>query len=180
MICLGFDPGTSHLAYGVVEMGAVRAKVIAHGILGTRGCTPADKMDELAYAIDGVFNTHCPDVIGYESQRGVSAYMEQQGTGSNWFSRQIHEVTGMLRFAARCALDTAVPLYTPEPSTIKVGLLGKGNGRAEKAKIVQGVKRIFGIQASSHVCDAIAVAITVSRMHRLELRKRRESRSLIT
>jgi Holliday junction resolvasome RuvABC endonuclease subunit len=169
-----------HLGYGVLDLAPTRSRAVAYGVLGD-GLPerPADKLDELALRIDRVMNTHCPDVVAYEDQAGVEVAMQRDGEGSNYSSRRLHEVTGMLRFAARCTLDAPLPCYCPQPRTIKVALLGKGYGKAEKKSVQWGVERLFGVRASSHVCDAIATAVCGARMHRLAMAKLRSVATLI-
>ncbi len=184
MIALGWDPGfaAGALGYGVVELSPTRSRSIAHGTLGSLGSdeTAADRLDELAFAIDGIMNTHCPDVVGYEDQTGVVVGMERAGQRAGWALRRIHEVTGMLRMAARCALSDSIPLYTPQPRTIRLAVLGKGHGKPGKAGVQWAVQRLFGVQTNSHACDAIACAVAAARMHRIATAQRRASGSVIT
>lgn len=165
----------------MLELAATRSRALAYGELGD--ALPADmsdKLDELALRIDRVMNTHCPDVLVYENQAGVEVAMQREGKGSNYSSRALHEVCGMLRFAARCALDEPIPCYSPQPRSIKVALLGSGHGGADKKAIQWGIERLFGVRAGQHAADALASAVCGARIHRLALAKRRACGALIS
>lgn len=176
MIVLGWDPGVKFLGFGVIELAPTRSRVLDHGVLGTGmdELGPADRLDIIATRIDGLLNTWTPDVVGYEDQTGVTIAMEKDGK-TNWSSRRIHEVTGMIRFAARCSLAAPVPVYSPQPRVIKTALLGRGHGAAEKKDIQWGVRRLFGVQANQHAADAIACAVASARSHRLAVATRRRA-----
>lgn len=139
-----------------------------------------DKLDELAIRIDRVMNTHCPDVLAYENQAGVEVAMQREGEGSNFASRALHEVCGMLRFAARCSLEEPIPCYDPQPRSIKVALLGRGHGGAGKKSIQWAIERLFGVRASQHAADALATGVCAARLHRLALAKHRSHAQLVS
>ncbi len=164
----------------MLELSATRSRALAYGELG-EGLPERmqDKLDELARRIDTVMNTHCPDVLVYENQAGVEVAMQRDGEGSNYSSRALHEVCGMLRFAARCALAEPIPCYDPQPRSIKVALLGRGHGGADKKAIQWGVERLLGVRAGQHAADALATAICGSRLHRLATAKLRQTAALI-
>jgi Holliday junction resolvasome RuvABC endonuclease subunit len=176
VISLGWDPGVKYLGYGVLELGPTRSRCLAHGVLGADlGDMPAqERLDELAFAVDGIMNTWLPDVCAFEDQTGVSIAMEAAGK-SNVHSRRIHEVVGMLRFAARCSLDVAVPIYSVQPRSMKIGLMGKGHGQATKKDVQWAVDRLFAVQSNQHACDAIGIAVVAPRLHRQAVAVRRMS-----
>lgn len=180
MIVIGWDPGTANLGYGVLDLGPSHARCLAHGNVGEgsdRGVR--EQLRALAQTIDELMNRWTPEVMGYEDQAGVEVAMQRDGTGSNYSSRRLHEVTGMLTYAATCSLTEPIPLYVPQPRSVKVAVLGRGHGGADK-KAVQGwIDRMFGIKANQHAADAIGVAIATVRYHRIECAKRRSSARLI-
>lgn len=174
MIVIGWDPGTSNLGFGVLDLGPSHARCLAHGNVGESSDFGVSRqLDLLATKIDGLMNDHEPDVMGYEDQAGVEVGMQRAGEGSNWSSRRLHEVTGMLRMAARCSLSEPIPLYVPQPRTIKVAVLGKGRGGCDKKAIQAWVNHMFGIKATTHAADAIGAAIAAARYHRLAEAKKR-------
>ena len=181
MKVLFWDPGLSHLGWAVIEIGTARSRVLGSGVLGERNSERhwTERLDELASGILDVFERWLPDVAGYEDQSGVEVAMQRDGTGTNYSSRRLHEVCGMLRFAARCALDQALPCYCLQPRSIKVALLGKGHADATKDQVQRAVKVLFGVVGNQHECDAIAGAVAAGRAHRMELSKRQRSASVI-
>lgn len=180
MIVIGWDPGTSNLGFGVLDLGPSHARCLAHGNVGQGSAHgPQAQLNALASKIDQIMQEHCPDLMAYEDQAGVEVAMQRDGTGSNYSSRRLHEVTGMLRYAARCALSEPIPLYVPQPRSIKVAVLGRGHGGADKKSVQRWIDRMFGIVSSSHAADAIGAAITAARMHRVELASRRRASQLI-
>lgn len=169
---IGWDPGLAHLGYAVLEVSPARVRVLAHGDVGqANDCRVEERLDRLAVTIDGLFNTWLPDVCGYENQAGVEVAKQLAGEGSTFSSRRVHEVTGLIRMAANCALSEALPIYTPTPMTIKVAVLGKGNRSADKSQIKHAVKRLFGVRCGEHAADAIACAVATLRQHRVATRR---------
>lgn len=180
MIAIGWDPGTANLGFGVLDLGPAHTRCLAHGNVGAssaRGIN--EQLDELAATIDEIMNRWTPEVMGYEDQAGVEVAMQRDGTGSNYSSRRLHEVTGMLRYAARCSLTEPIPLYIPQPRSVKVAVLGRGHGGADKKSVQRWIERMLGIKADSHGADALGVAIAAVRIHRVEQAKRRQSAARI-
>lgn len=177
MIVCGWDPGVVYLAYGVIELSPARSRVLDHAVIGDGNTahTYDERLDVIATNIDRVMNRWCPDAIGYEDQSGVEAARRRDGTAEvNFASHWVHDVCGMIRFAARCSLEEPVPCYRATPQSIKVALLGKGNRGADKSAIKSGVRQLFGVQkCSSHEADAIAMAVTTLRKHNLAEARRR-------
>lgn len=184
LIVLGWDPGVSHLAYGVIKLGPTSSRVLDHKMIGHTDASASngDRLNELAARIDSVMNRWCPDVVGAEDQSGVAAGNAREGSEAvNYSSHWVHDICGMLRFAARCSLETPVPFYTAAPSTIKVSVLGKGSRSAEKSEVKFAIRRLFGVQkCSNHESDAIAVAVAVLRKHRHAEVALRRSASVIS
>lgn len=166
---IAFDPGVAHLGYGLLEVSPMRLRVLAHGDVGEASVKDERverRLDRLASTIDGLFNTWLPDVCGYENQSGVEVAMQAAGL-SNYDSRRVHEVTGMIRCSARTALAEPLPVFVPSPRTIKVATLGKGCGGADKAQVRRGIKRLLGVTCGEHAADALACSIATLRQFRL-------------
>ena len=180
MIAIGWDPGTANLGFGVLDLGPSWSRCLAHGNVGESSDRGIDaQLNALSRKIDQIMNEWTPEVMAYEDQAGVEVAMQRDGTGSNYSSRRLHEVTGMLRHAANTALSEPIPLYVPQPRTIKVAVLGKGHGGADKKAIQRWIDRMFGIQSTSHGADAIGAAIAAVRYHRLAVASQRRSAALI-
>jgi crossover junction endodeoxyribonuclease RuvC len=166
MIALGIDPGFANLGLGVLEVTASSSRCLHHETFKT---SPKDTDDHrLERIADRIFDTideYKPALLGFEDQAGVEAAIHRDDSeGTNYSSRRVHEVVGIVRAAARFY---ALPLYRSAPSTVKVAVLGKGGGHAKKARMIEVVSRIFGLHGcSEHGADALAIAVASIRKHR--------------
>lgn len=170
MIVAGWDPGFGEgaLGFGILEFLPASSRVLEYGAFGeAAGDRHEGRLDRIAEAIDGVLNKWCPDVMGYEQQATVHAGKDREGQHATFSSKRVHEVTGMLRQAARSCLAEPIPCYSPATSTIKVAVIGKGGGHAVKGQVQLAVRRLFGVRrCSSHEADAIATAVATLVAHR--------------
>ena len=170
LIALGIDPGFAFLGLGVVEVSSSSTRVLLHETFTTSAHddTPA-RLDAIADRILDAIDDDTPTIIAYENQAGVEVGMqllrEKEGKGgTNYSSRRVHEVSGIIRCAARSA---ELPCYCLAPSTIKVALLGKGGGHAKKDQLKTAVRRMLGVAGcSEHAADALAIAIGGVQAHR--------------
>lgn len=168
MIILGWDPGLATLGFGVLESLPASTRVLDHGDIGE----PADadigeRLNRICIAVDHIMNKYCPDAMGIEAQAGVHTGKDREGQPTHISLRYVHAVTGILRMAGCTALAEPIPIYEPQPSSIKLALLGRGSGHAEKDQIKAGVQRLFGVKrCNSHEADAIAVAVCALKLHR--------------
>jgi crossover junction endodeoxyribonuclease RuvC len=171
VIIIGIDPGFAFVGVGVIELLPTSTRVIHHETFTTR---PKDedgsRLDAIAEHLLDLLEQFDPDALGYENQAGVEvAAHRPRKDGSevdvwtNASSRRVHEVSGIIRCAARC-FDLTV--YCLAPSTVKVALLGKGGGRKKKAAVKERVRSIFGVTCSEHAADALAVALGTGVRHR--------------
>lgn len=181
MIVIGWDPGLASLGYAVCEFEPAKTRVLAHGDIGEpAGDRDEVRLDRICKTVDDLMNRWTPDMMGYEQQSGVFVGKDREGEAKTWHARRIFDVLGILRMAANCALAEAVPLYTPAVSSVKVAILGKGYGHADKAAVQSAVKRLFGVRGNSHECDAVAVAVASVVQHRLHIALReRERRRMV-
>lgn len=176
MISLGWDPGLATLAFGVLELLPSSTRVLEYGDLGEPDAklSSAERLNRICRNVDRIMNTYCPDLLTFEAQAGVHVGKDREGQPAHISLRYVHAVTGILRMAANTALAEAIPCYEPQPSTIKVALLGRGHGHAEKAEVKRGVERLFGVKrCSSHAADALAAAVCGVRVHRVEQQRAR-------
>ena len=183
MISVGFDPGFAFLGCGVIESTASTTRVLHHETFKTTSKESAEaRLDAIADYIGDILEQFKPHVIGYENQAGVEVGMqrmrekEPDKAGSNYSSRRVHEVSGIIRCGARFY---NLPCYCLAPNTIKLAVLGKGGGRAKKQRMKDAVRTFFQVVASEHAADAIAVGIGAMRAHRHAMLSVNRSRSLI-
>lgn len=169
MIVIGFDPGLATLGFGVIEATPSTTKVLAHGMLGEpdASLSHAERLNRICRKVDARMNTHCPDALGFEAQAGVHVGRDREGQPTHISLRYVHAVTGILRMAAMTALAEPIGCYEPQPVNIKIAVLGRGYGHAEKSQVQAAVKRLFGVRCNTHEADAIATAVCALRMHRL-------------
>jgi Holliday junction resolvasome RuvABC endonuclease subunit len=170
MIVLGWDPGTTNLAWAALSLEPRRTRVVGHGVIGVSVADVEDDtgelLNELAARIANVTEHTLPDVVGYEAQAGAHAGHDQRGGLRSSTARLVNDVTGMLRFAARVLFEEPVPVYAIQPQSAKVALLGRGTRSADKEQVRAGVRRMFGVSASSHEADAVAIAVATVRRYR--------------
>jgi crossover junction endodeoxyribonuclease RuvC len=166
---IGIDPGMAFLGLAVLEVKLQSRRLLR---LETFASTPKDgtdeeRLDRIADRILDAIDTFKPDAIAYENQSGVTAGKEQDGEGarSTASSRRVHEVTGIARCAARLF---ELPCYVLAPSSVKLAVLGRGGGRASKARVKDAVRTCFGVpRCSEHAADAVAVAVAAARQHHM-------------
>lgn len=176
MIVVGFDPGLATLAFGVLDLQPSSTRVLDRGDIGEpdAALSHAERLNRICVRVDGIMNQWCPDVMAFEAQAGVHVGKDREGQPAHVSLRYVHAVTGILRMAACTALAELIPCYEPQPSTVKVTLLGRGHGHASKDEVKAGVARLFGVKrCSAHVADALAVAVCGARVHRVEQQRSR-------
>lgn len=165
-LALGFDPGfgDGRLGWAVVESSSLRTRVLDFGTL--RRLPSGDderRLDVIAaFVLDRVGHSGAStDVVGYEDQAGMLASHDpEEGRGGSFASRRVLEVCGIIRCAAA---HYGKPCIVVHSSTAKKTLTG--SGRAKKADVQTACERLFGVRgASSHACDAIAIALTALRV----------------
>ncbi len=182
MIAVGFDPGFAFLGCGVVESTAATTRVLHHETFKTTSKDSTDaRLDAIADYVGDILEQFKPHVIGYENQAGVEVGMQRlrddEGKGgTNYSSRRVHEVSGIIRCGARFY---ALPCYCLAPNTIKLAVLGKGGGRAKKQQMKDAVRRMFQVVASEHAADAIGIGIGALRAHRHAMLSLNRSKALI-
>ncbi len=151
MICLGIDPGTATVGYGVVEEmrdGSLRA--IAYGVITTKPSMPMWERLKLIY--DGVrelTTTYQPDRAAVEelffAKNVTTAITVAQGRG--------------VILAALAA--SALPIAEYKPNSIKQSIAGYGG--AKKPQMQEMVRILLGldeIPRPDDAADGLAIAIT--------------------
>jgi Holliday junction resolvasome RuvABC endonuclease subunit len=183
VLVFGIDPGYAQVGVALVDYGRSSTRVVySETLRTTTKLTADDRIDFFVDRFCELVERYEPAVIGYENQAGVvtgiarRAREEGEHTGMSAAARRVLEVCGAIRATARFY---ALPCYVLAPSTIKVALLGKGAGHAPKERMREGARRIFHVEGSEHVADAVAVTIATVRRHRMELASVRRAGALI-
>lgn len=175
MIAVGFDPGLATLAFGVIELLPASTRVLDRGDIGVpdAALSHGERLNRVCVRVDAIMNKWCPDLMAFEAQAGVHVGKDREGQAQHLSLRHVHAVTGILRMAANTALAEPIPVYEPQPVSVKVALLGRGHGHASKKEMQAGVARLLGVKGSEHVADALATALCGVRLHRVAAQKAR-------
>lgn len=167
IIVVGIDPGMAFLGLAVLEVTPQRSRVLRLETVASKpkDGTDEERLDAIADRILDAVDTYEPHAIAYENQSGVTAGTTRDGGRSTASSRRVHEVTGIARCAARLF---ELPCYVLAPSSVKLAVLGRGGGRASKARVKDAVRTLFGVpRCSEHAADAVAVAVAAARQHHM-------------
>jgi crossover junction endodeoxyribonuclease RuvC len=185
VIIIGIDPGYAFLGVGVIELLPTSTRIVHHETFTTAARDEdTDRLDAIAEHVLDLLDQYDPAALGYENQAGVEVAASRRQVvgadgkivGSNASSRRVHEVSGIIRCAARCY---RLPVYCLAPNTVKVAVLGKGGGRKKKQAVKDRVRLIFGAVCSEHAADAVAIAIGTGVRHRHRLATVAEHAQLI-
>lgn len=160
MRCLGIDPGTARMGYGVVDDAGGTARPLHFGALETGPETPMpQRLQALHRSVAAIIDQWHPDVLAVEELffgRNVTTAI---------FVGQARGV--VLLAAANC--DLPVAEYTPA----QVKQTVTGYGKADKRQVEAMVCRLLGLRQAPRpddVSDALAVALTALASYRLEMR----------
>ncbi len=187
---IGFvDPGLTHVGWAVVARYAAKLDLVDSGHIET---DPQWELDDRLRRIWRMlvepFREYRPSVIGYEDQLGpVIGAQEKQlraartGSKKGFFNAHNHHVFETVGIVKAIAFGYRARVERVASQTLKIAVLGKGNGHAEKSEVIKGVRRYLpGIERDGHVlveheADAIAGAIHVERTEHLRSRVRRRA-----
>lgn len=152
---LGIDPGLAHVGVAVARFNLSRTQALYVATIETPSTASDDeRLALIATELWAIAYAHRPEAVAYEDQSGVEVGMQRAGTGSNKWSRRVHDVCGMARMIAAAL---GVPCYAVAPSTAKLAFAG--SGRATKDQMVSVARRVYGLlDVSEHGADALAVA----------------------
>lgn len=182
LIVLGVDPGIASAGVAVVEYGPSSKRILLAKSVQTRpGTAHRYRLRAITDALCAIVEELEPVAMGFENQAGVEVGMqrvraEDGEAGTNYSSRKVHEVVGCIE-AVACFY--ALPCSDFAPSSIKLGLLGKGHGHASKEAMRMGVQRFFGAKLDEHSADAVAVTVSTVRWYRRELYELERARDII-
>lgn len=162
---LGIDPGISNTGYGLVieSRGSMRAG--AHGAIKTQAASDmAERLDTLYEGSREVIARLAPDVVVLE-QLFFSANKKT--------AIAVGQARGVILLACRHAGSTWAE-YTP--LQVKQAVVGNGNAKKEQVQyMVTTLLRMDEPPATSHACDALAMAICHLQSRRMrELTERAE------
>ncbi len=150
MRVLGVDPGVANTGYGIVDVDRDGAlSLVDSGVINTSSRdTHGYRLKKIYDNITKVINKFKPDIIALENiyySKNLKSLVE------------VSEAIGVVTLAAfNSGLD--IKKFTP----LEVKSAVTGFGKASKSQVQLMVRNILGLngkQMSSHIADAIAVAI---------------------
>lgn len=151
MLCLGIDPGTARVGYGLVrELQDGSLVAVDYGVITTPSKTPMPKRLMMIHdQLQGVIETYQPDRAAVEelffAKNTTTAITVAQGRGV------------ILLTLARAEL----PIIEYKPNAIKQSITGYGG--AKKEQMQEMVRLLLGldeIPRPDDAADGLAIAIT--------------------
>ncbi len=150
MRILGIDPGLGITGYGVIDTGRAAPQLIEAGVIRTNDQnTMAQRLSEIATAIDEIVGEFSPDVVAIEEL----------------YSHYEHPKTAIIMGHARGvvflkAAERGLPVFPYAATRVKKSLLG--NGRATKSQVQLMIRTSLGLSQTPDppdAADALAVAL---------------------
>lgn len=152
LIVLGFDPGTAHTGWGVVERRGNRLAALGHGCIVTSAkCETHVRLRKIYDEACLLIRRFQPDVVVLE-ELFVNVNVKT--------ALAVGQAKGVLYLAAS---ELAAPPCEYSPLQVKRAVTGYG--RASKIQVQEMTKVILGLSCiprPDHAADALAVAITHS------------------
>jgi len=150
MIVLGVDPGISNLGLGVVSGDAAQASFVAAELVRTKHGDPAPRrVRKIFDRTSALITEYRPHAMAVEAQ-----FFYRQ----NELSYKVGWAMGAVFLAAEAA---SLEVFQYGPMEVKRALVG--TGRADKQQVAFMVRALLNMKitpGSSHVADALAVALT--------------------
>lgn len=154
---LGVDPGTRVAGWGVVEVSGNQSRLVACGVVRTRGDDIPQRLLQVRDALREVVAAHRPDVLA----------VERPFFGKNASSAL---AVGMARgVALLAAAEAGLDVHEYPPATVKRAVVGNGN--ASKEQVGRMVSLLLGLATVPEPADATdALAVALADAHRAPLR----------
>lgn len=156
VIIIGIDPGTLHLGWGVIRAEGTRLLCVAHGVIHTSEKGIPGRLVEIDDALIGVVEEHKPEQGAIEA---IFFAKDAQAASKLGHARGV----AMLRL-----VRAGVEIWEYPPARVKRAVTGRG--QADKRQVAMMVKANLGLREvpQADAADALAVAITHARIHRIE------------
>ena len=148
---LGLDPGLARVGYGLICVEGSRYRHLDHGVIRTRAATATGaRLRTIHDEIERLIVEHRPESAGIET------LFFARGTPN---ALQVAEARGVLLY---CLTEHGVPVSEYTPGQIKLAVLGRGAGRAEKQQVQEILKLLLGLKRPPRpfdAADALAIAV---------------------
>ncbi len=145
---LGVDPGTRVAGWGVLECAGNVSKLLACGVVRTKGPSMEVRLREVRDGLADVMRTYTPAAVAIERP---------------FFGKSASSAltVGMARgVALLVAADSGVQVYEYAPAVVKKAVVGNGNAAKEQvAAMVQVILGVRELGVAADATDALAVAL---------------------
>jgi crossover junction endodeoxyribonuclease RuvC len=147
---VGIDPGLANLGLGAVEERGRTFHHLGDERVVTKASTPqGDRLQQLYQATQAFLAAHRPEAVAIEGQ-----YFHRQREASF----KVGQAVGVCLLAVT---EAGVPIFEYGPMQVKQTLVGSGRASKEQvAFMVRGMLQLTTMPKSSHVADALALALT--------------------
>ncbi len=151
MLCLGIDPGTAIVGYGLIrELDDGSLQSVAYGVIKTPAKTPmVERLQIIHDGLNEIIEQYRPDRAGVEelffARNVTTAITVAQGRGVILFT----------------LAQAGLPIAEYKPNEVKQAISGYGS--ASKPQMQEMVRMLLGldkIPRPDDAADALAVAIT--------------------
>ena len=150
IIVVGLDPGLANLGLGAVREAGKDAVYLDSALIRTSSKQAQDeRLEQLYHAVGNFLKLHQPHMLAIEDQ-----YFHQRGD----IAFKVGQAFGVCLLAAK---HHGVEVVSYGPMQVKQALVG--SGKASKAQVAYMVRALLGLKKmpdSSHVADALALALT--------------------
>ncbi len=183
-VVMCIDPGIAHLGVGVVARFGAKLDLVDSEHIDTPPDEDADDRERRIWLrLATIAKEYRPAIVGYECQRGVNvgarmnakraiaaAKRGEQGPTLGFGANNdlVFEVVGIVK-AVCWSYGSTLFRYTAQQA--KIGVLGKGEGHADKKRVRErirvyfpGYEQLMQRELDLNECDAIAGAIHVERV----------------
>lgn len=155
MKILGLDPGTTLIGFAVMENDGSREILADYGCIKTRGALP-EKLTELRNDLQKLIREHKPDCCIVE----------------RLFFAKNRKTALSVAHARGVTLEIMqkekIPVYEVHPNEVKMAVTGYGASDKKNMQKMVGMLFRFGKKPRhDDTIDAIAIALTGSRLHSL-------------
>jgi crossover junction endodeoxyribonuclease RuvC len=148
---LGLDPGLARVGYGLIRVEGSRYRHLDHGVIRTRAqAGTGPRLLQIHDEVERLLREHRPESAGMET------LFFARGTPN---ALQVAEARGVLLL---CLIRNGVPVSEYTPSQVKLAVLGRGAGRAEKQQVQEMLKLLLGLKRAPRpydAADALAIAV---------------------
>lgn len=149
MRCIGIDPGTLRLGWGIIDLRGTQLVHVAHGVIRMKDGAPlGERLVVLEKALVEIVATHKPEVSGIES---IFFAKDASATAKLGHARGV---------AMLVCVRAGLAMYEYPPSRVKRTVAG--SGRADKAQVARMMMAYLRLttEPPADAADALAVAAT--------------------